>query len=408
MTKNTKIGLEDCLIVGAGPVGLAAAQALSLNGFSCTLCGELPHDTPEAPDLRTAALFDGSIRMLERLGAWSRLLDEAAPIDAIRIVDATGDLLRAPEQLFRAQDLGWDHLGFNIANPTLVRVLLDCLRNPSAEAAGANLVVATKVESIAVHADHVTARLADGTTLAARLAIAADGRRSITRTSAGIGVEQWQYDQSAITAHIEHALPNDAISTEVHARTGPCTIVPLSPYRASLVWIETHAEARRLAALDDASFATALEERLQSALGPIRKTTPRRIFPLASMIADRFGASRVALVGESAHAFPPIGAQGLNLGLRDVADLIDALVEARETGADLGGEQVLARFDRSRRPDVAARTYGVDILGRSLGAGVTGLLRGAVLHATHASPGFKGWLMQRGLRPPGDWPTMMQ
>ncbi|MFY0612624.1 MAG: FAD-dependent monooxygenase [Hyphomicrobiaceae bacterium] len=402
--------MHDCLIIGAGPVALATARALNLRGLTFCLCGELPRQRPNSPDLRTAALFEGSIRLLERLDAWSLVQPAAARLAAIRIIDATGRLLRAPEQLFSGIDMGAAELGFNIPNPALVDALRatlaateDVTRTETDE-----INLTAQVTHIEICDDHITATLADHTRRHGRMAIAADGRNSMTRNAAGIGIKTWDHNQAAITAHFEHDLPNDAISTELHSRAGPCTVVPLGPNKSSLVWMEHPDTAHQLAALPDEKFIAALEERLEGLLGPVRHVTTRRVFPLSSLIADRFAARRVALVGESGHAFPPIGAQGLNLGLRDAASLVDHLADARQSGHDIGADRILDAYSASRRSDIVARTYGVDAFNVSLADRAAGLLRGAALHATHASPAFKRFLLARGMQPVGPWPTMMR
>lgn len=414
--------MYDCLIIGAGPIALTLARTLELRGLTFSLCGELPRERPNSPDLRTAALFDGSIRLLERLGVWPHIASAAAPLDGIRIVDATGRLLRAPEQIFAAADIGEQRLGYNIPNPTLVaalRTALDANHRPSPASAlesapesapeSANEVnLSTQVRHVVPAPGHVAMTLADGSTRYGRMAVGADGRASMTRTAAGISVSSWQHDQAAITAHFEHALPNQAISTEIHTQSGPCTVVPMAAHKASLVWMMRPAAATQLAATSDAAFTTALEQRLDGLLGPIQRVSARRVFPLSTLIAERFAANRIALVGESAHAFPPIGAQGLNLGLRDVACLADQLADAKANGQDIGGDAVLNAYSNLRSTDIKARTYGVEAFNASLSSHAAGLIRGAVLHATNASSDFKGFLMRRGLQPVGDWPSLMR
>jgi len=403
------MAIFDALIVGAGPVALAQAQALKLAGLDVCLCGELPPQTAASPDLRTAALFDGSLRLLERLDIWRKVVCTAAPIDAIRIIDATGHLLRAPEQLFSASDIGEMHLGFNVPNPALVDALIDGLRDPTPHTGSRSEInLGTRVTAIKIASDHVTARLNDGTERHGRIAIAADGRRSIARSTADITVHTWDHDQAAVTAHFTHAFDNAAISSEFQSRHGPCTVVPLDPHRASLVWMNDKQTATELANLNDQDFAASLEDRLQGLLGPVSDFTPRRVFALSSLIAQRFAANRVALIGEAAHAFPPIGAQGLNLGLRDVASLTDHLKTASDANQDLGADNVLSAYDRDRRADVTIRTYGVDAFNRSLSGAATGLIRGAALHAAKAMPGLRRFMMQRGTGPVGDWPALMQ
>jgi 2-octaprenyl-6-methoxyphenol hydroxylase len=402
----------DCLIAGAGPIGLALALALRQHRIPYCLCGTLPQDRPNSPDLRTAALFSGSIRLLDRLGVWPALRERAAPLAGIRIVDDTGGLLRAPEQLFAARDLGLDHIGYNIANPDLVRALLNALqpgmRGQADDEDAASHDIGATITDIRIDDDAVTVTLSDGRQRRARLLIAADGRRSGAREAAGIAVRTWSHDQAAITAHLTHSLPHDNISTEIHTRDGPCTVVPFGDGRSSLVWMMAPAAAEALAASDDETFRAALEDRLQGVIGTVTSLTPRRIFALSSLIAQRFAANRTALVGEAGHAFPPIGAQGLNLGLRDAAALLDHIVDARDRGADPGSERILAGYSDARQADVTARTYGVDAMNASLTSTATGLLRGALLHATSLSPALRRTLLTQGMGPIGAWPRLMQ
>ncbi|MBU2534125.1 MAG: FAD-dependent monooxygenase [Alphaproteobacteria bacterium] len=402
----TKPSMTDCLIIGAGPTALAMARALQIRGVTMALCGTLPPQDPSVPDMRTAALFLGSIRLLERLDAWQHARPSAEPIRAIRIVDSTGRLLRAPEQTFTATAVHEDAIAFNVPNPALVDALVKTLDGDLPEERS-NIDLGAHVVAVTVEADHVAAELADGTFRRARLAIAADGRRSITREAAAISCRTWDHGQAAITAHIDHELPHQGVSTEIHMRTGPCTVVPLSGNRSSLVWMDERSAASERAALSDAQFIRTLESCLEGLLGPIQTTTPRRIFPLSMLLAERFAGNRVALIGETGHAFPPIGAQGLNLGLRDVASLADHLADAKAAGLDPGSPAVLQAYSNDRRGDVLARTYGVDAFNRSLSGRAAGLLRGAILHATKASPAFKTFLLERGMQPVGKWPSMM-
>jgi 2-octaprenyl-6-methoxyphenol hydroxylase len=399
----------DSLIIGAGPAGLAMARALQMAGLRICLCGELPIQSPDNPDLRTAALFTGSIRLLERLGAWPHISEQAALLSAIRIVDATGHLLRAPEQLFHASDAGLPELGFNIPNPVLVDALCATLTTSENGGPGENeFNFNVKVTDVTIEPDAVTATLVDGTARRGRMIIAADGRRSLARQAAGIGTRTWDHNQAALTAHFTHSLPNNAISTELHDRNGPCTVVPLGSHRSSLVWMDRPDLTAARAELSDEMLILELEERLQGLLGLVSDVTRPRIFPLTSMIADQFAANRVALIGEAGHAFPPIGAQGLNLGLRDVASLADHLTAAANKGLDIGASDVMAAYSSDRRADISVRTYGVDAFNQSLANRGAGLLRGAILHTTNASPGAKRFLLERGLQPVGPWPSLMR
>src|SRR5436190_362666 len=196
----------------------------------------------------------------------------------------------------------------------------------------------------------------------AALAVAADGRASIARTAAAIGTRSWSYAQTAIAATFCHSRPHAGVTTELHRRAGPLTTVPLPGDASSLVWVEEPALAAHLAALDDAAFLAELAARLQGLLGSLRNVSPRAVHSLSGLGALRMGQSRVALVGESAHVIPPIGAQGLNLGLRDAAALAECVGAARARREDIGSAATLATYHAARAADVLGRTPSLDLL----------------------------------------------
>jgi 2-octaprenyl-6-methoxyphenol hydroxylase len=309
---------------------------------------------PRAGDERTTALLAGSASLFQRIGIWPEIDAEAAPLRRIRIVDATARLIRAPEILFDADEIGLDAFGYNIPNSVLTGIL-----SRASEAAGVD-TIASAAASIAPEAD-IAEVDAGGDTIRARLVIGADGRNSLAREAAGIGVDGWQYAQSALVVNLLHALPHNDTSTEFHTETGPFTLVPLRGNRSSLVCVETADGAARLKALSDDALAREVERRSAAILGKVEIDGPRQVFELSGMRARAFAARRIALVGEAAHVIPPIGAQGLNLGLRDVVELI-AMLGADDPGAPAR----LADYDRRRRADVLSRTAVIDGLNRSL------------------------------------------
>lgn len=378
--------VTDVAIVGAGPVGLAAALALADEGFAVTLLG-----SPDAPrDGRTVALLDGSWRLLETLGVAASLAGKVAPLSVMRLVDDTGSLFRQPPVEFRASEVGLEAFGWNVATTDLVAAL-------SARTAAHPAIAAAphQVEAAAPADDAVSLRADDGSAFVARLVVGADGRRSPMRRAAGIEAREWTYPQVALTAILGHARDHRDVSTEFHTRAGPCTLVPLPGRRSSLVWMLTQAEAKSVAALDDAGFARAVEARTRSILGALSVAGPRGAVPMAGLSVDRFGARRVALIGEAAHVFPPIGAQGLNLGLRDVMALRRCLRGAADPGADA----VIGAYDRARRTDVRLRTGAVDALNRSLLTDLlpADLLRGAGLLALAKIGPLRRLVMRQGL-----------
>ncbi|MCU4180212.1 UbiH/UbiF family hydroxylase [Bosea sp. BH3] len=376
----------DIAIVGAGAVGLAAALALGREGHSVALLG--PVATPR--DGRTVALLDGSWRFLEELGLQGALTEKSAPLAVMRLVDDSGSLFRQPPVEFRASEIGLEAFGWNIENADLTAILAE----KAAELPGVRMIPGF-VRSIEPEAAGI--RLAgDGfTPLIARLVVGADGRNSQVRAAAGIEAREWRYPQVALTAIFEHTRDHRETSTEFHTRQGPCTIVPLPGRRSSLVWLLEPEQAEAVAGLDDATFARRVETQVQSLLGALTVTGPRGKIPMGGLSVERFGAGRMALVGEAAHVFPPIGAQGLNLGLRDVATLSEAIAGA----SDPGSEGVIADYDRARQADVRLRTGAVDMLNRTLLTDLlpADLLRGAGLLALSRIGPLRRLVMRQGL-----------
>jgi 2-octaprenyl-6-methoxyphenol hydroxylase len=362
------------IVVGPGPAGLVTALAFARQGVKATLIGE---STPEARG-RTVALFDGSVRFLAELGVWDGLAAEAAPLRRLRIVDDTGNLFRWPELCFEASEIGLDAFGWNIGAQALsaalrraaereaaIRVIEGSAGAPSFGDAGPAHHSRSNIASVAV----------GDLRIEAPLIVAADGQRSLLRRAAGMAARLEPLRQAAVIAILRHELPHADGSTEFHKRGGPCTLVPFAagspepadfPYASSLVWMMEPRAAGRLERLDDEAFAAAVEAAVHSILGKMQVASPRGAVPLANLHVARIVAQRLALVGEAAHAFPPIGAQGLNLGLRDAAALARHVGEALRQGRDIGGMDVLDGYDRDRRPDIATRSAAIGMMNRSL------------------------------------------
>jgi 2-octaprenyl-6-methoxyphenol hydroxylase len=377
---------REIVVVGAGPVGLAAALLLSGLGRDTLLVA--PAAGPG--DERTSALLGGSVDLLTRIGAWALAAGEAAPLRSLRIIDGTGRLIRAPEVIFHADEIGLDAFGHNLPN----RALVAALEAVAVERALPRLT--GSVAGIEPGPERMTLTLADGDTLSARLVVAADGRNSLIRRESGITTSDWRYEQSALVLNFRHTLPHHDTSTEFHTEHGPFTLVPLPGQRSSLVWVDRPETVAERIALDDDALALAIERRAASILGKVTIDGKRQSFPLSGMTPARFAASRVVLAGEAAHVFPPIGAQGLNLGYRDVAALGDMLARA---GSDPGDPALLAGYERTRRGDVFLRTTAVDALNRTL---LNGFLpvqaaRGLGLFLLDRLPALRRAVMRQGV-----------
>ena len=384
-------GKATILVAGSGPAGLSAALALAGAGVRTVLAGP----PPSISDKRTTALMRPAVAFLERLGIGEALgPNVAAPLATMRIVDATTRLIRGPAVTFRAAEIGEDYFGLNIPNAVLNAALADAIR-------ARNDIVwhETMVEAWHPGINHVEARLTNGTTVRAALAVAADGRNSPARKAAGISVTTRRLPQSALVLNFAHQRHHGFTSTEFHTESGPCTQVPLpGGFRSSLVWVLHPRQAEELSALDDNALSQRLEARVQSFLGKLTVEPGRQIYPLSSALPARFAARRIALVGEAAHVFPPITAQGLNLGLRDVMDLAEVVRAHRE---DPGSAAALLRYDMRRRPDILARSSAVTLVNASLLSGLlpAQLARSAGLALLGSLPVLRGFFMREGMRP---------
>ena len=347
----------DVAVIGGGPAGLTAAIALA---SACARTALVARYMPYA-DNRTTALLGGSVELLERLDVWPRCAAQSAPLEVMRLVDDTKRLIRAPEVKFTALEIGRDAFGHNIEN----RVLMEALESRAAELP--NLI------RFDADADGITSGDADvivttktGDTLHAPLVVGADGRHSLCREAAGIAVTQRALPQSAMTFTVTHSRPHKNISTEFHTAQGPCVLVPLPGERSSVVWVAAPMEAERLMALGDDALSPAIETQAHHVLGRMQVEPGRHLFPLSIERPEAFARNRIVLVGEAAHVLPPIGAQGLNMGLRDGSDLAGIVASALAAGEDIGAPKTLARYARARRGDVVSRTTVIDIANRSL------------------------------------------
>jgi 2-octaprenyl-6-methoxyphenol hydroxylase len=323
----------------------------------------------------------------------------------MRIVDDTGRLWRAPEVKFACGEIDLDAFGQNIENRHLIAAL-----DARARALPSLRIVEDEVRSLDPDDDAATVSLAGGETLRAPLVVGADGRCSLCRDAAGIGVDTRSYRQTALTVCLTHSRPHRDASTEFHTPSGPFTLVPLPGNRSSLVWVLDPADADDLAALDDAELSAEIERASHSILGKITVEPGRGLFPLSVTTARRFADRRIALIGEAAHVIPPIGAQGLNLGLRDAATIGEIAVAAHRAHHDIGGDDVLARYDKMRRGDVGSRSIAIDLFNRTLLTDFLPVqgLRGIGLYMLDQIGPLRRAVMREGVAPRAVQPRLMR
>jgi len=352
----------DVIIVGAGHAGLALALILARARLSVALCGPLER----VGGGRSVALLDPSTRRMADLGVAEAIETVGAPLRRLKIIDDSGSLLRAPTLDFSARELGLEQFGWNVENAALADIL------ERAVAALPSIVrVREPIAHFAFEAEGARVETLAGERLSAPLLVGADGRQSPTRRAAGIDERASDYAQVALTGVFSHRRPHEDTSIEFHKRGGPFTLVPMAPseafaHRSSLVWAMPAREAEAVVALGDSDWALRVEREAHAVFGAMRFDAGRGRFPLGRIVATRLCGARVALVGEAAHALPPIGAQGFNLSLRDAAALGEIVGAAHAKGEDIGSPETLAAYQAARAGDVGMRAAAVDMLNRSL------------------------------------------
>jgi len=379
-------------VIGGGPAGLACAIAVAQAGIAVALFAR----RGAYPDNRTTALLGNSIGFLNSLDVWTRCCHQAAALRVMRLVDDTGRLVRSPEVKFSSDEIGMEAFGYNIANRDLLAAMMsraDELTNLTWIDDDACSVTPGE------HAVHIETSNGDSTS--AQLVVGADGRHSLCREAAGIAVKRRELGQVALTLNVSHTRPHNDCSVEFHTASGPCVFVPLPGNNSSVVWVVKSDEAARLQSLSDEQLNEAVERQSHSIFGRMTVAPGRNAFPLAIETPERLAANRIALIGEAAHVLPPIGAQGLNMGLRDAADIVAVAEAATAGGSDPGSDDVLRRYERRRRADIFSRTFAVDMANRALLADFLPAqsLRAAGLHALNAIGPVRRMAMREGLSP---------
>ena len=343
------------MVVGSGLGGNVAALALAKAGNNVTIIA--PESS--ARDPRTAALLHGSVEYLQTLDLWHLLEPYTHPLKVMRLVDASSRLIRSPQIDFRASEIDLDAFGHNIKNQDALDVFRKCIaENKNIVSCPGTVTGIQQDENLIT----VTLESSEGEekTLTGDFLVGADGRNSIVRRSMLPDIREWSYPQAALVVDFTHQIDSRFTSTEFHTESGPFTVVPQTAHRAGLVWMETPQTVERLIALPEDALAERLEQEMGSYLGKVQLEGAPASFPLKAMTAQKFGDRRVFLIGDAAHVFPPIGAQGFNLGLRDIETLVSTLAN-NHSGADLG--QI---YSEARKADINSRTLGVDLLNRSL------------------------------------------
>ncbi|WP_298256862.1 UbiH/UbiF family hydroxylase [uncultured Litoreibacter sp.] len=388
----------DIFISGGGVAGLTAACLFGSQGYNVTCVDPAPPVTQrdaDGADLRSTAFLQPAIPVLEMAGVWHQLAPHAMPLQTMRIVDAGGEAAtpRATRD-FDAADISELPFGWNLPNWLIRRELVARL----AELPNVEFLHGVACTKIFTRSASAKLWLSNGTTQDAQLVIAADGRNSLIRENMGIEVKTKRYGQKALAFAVTHPVPHNNVSTEIHRTGGPFTLVPLPDYNGSpssaVVWMETGPEAARLHALPEDAFNAEMSERSCHLFGPLTLASKRSIWPIIAQVANRFSAERVALIAEAAHVAPPIGAQGLNMSLTDLSELLD--LSHLHT---LGSKDMLDAYDKKRHLAVKLRVAGIDLLNRASMSQTEWIrdLRSAGIGAIHDTASIRKSLMRLGL-----------
>ena len=349
------------VIGGAGFAGLALAIALRQGlgeSFSVTVADPaLKHEKSKDP--RASAIAAAARRLFAAIEVWDAVEAQAQPILDMVVTDSKlDDAVRPTFLTFGGEVEPGEPFAHMVENRHLIDALVD-----KAEELGVDLR-ATAVTGFDNAPHAIDVQLADGGDIAANLLVGADGARSRIREQAGIATHGWSYDQSAIVTTVAHERDHQGRAEEHFLPAGPFAILPLTGRRVSIVWTESTRDAERMIALSDEEFHDELEKRFGLHLGELEVAGARRAFPLGLFTARSFIAERLALVGDAAHVIHPIAGQGLNMGLRDVAALAEAIADAARLGLDIGGADVLERYQRWRRFDTAMMGVATDGLNK--------------------------------------------
>ncbi|MBT5107314.1 MAG: UbiH/UbiF/VisC/COQ6 family ubiquinone biosynthesis hydroxylase [Rhodospirillaceae bacterium] len=349
--------VADVLIAGGGLAGMTMALAVAHAGLRAVVVERQASSVLKSStfDGRTSAISYGSARIFEGIGVWPAMVDVAEPILDIRVAD--GNLSEGVSPLF----LHYDHrellpdavitpdapFGYILEN----RAIRTALADAAEQSSGVELLAPAVLSSVERTPFGVLGELVDGRRVKAALAIGADGRNSAQRQSAGIAVTDFRYPQTSIVCTVAHEQPHNGVAVELFLPGGPFAMLPLPGQRTNIVWSEKTELVDSIMALDDAAFLEEVSRRFGDWLGELTLAGPRFAYPLGLLHAERYTDRRLALIGDAAHAIHPIAGQGFNMGLRDIAALAEAVVDAHRLGLDIGDAAVLARYERWRRFD---------------------------------------------------------
>jgi len=352
----------DVFIAGAGLAGSLAALSYAKSARNVVVADPFSYDESSKFDYRTTAYLQPSKLFLELLGVWDFVKDSAMPLDVMKIIDASGKgdpgEIKS-EKNFNSSEFSDLPFGWNVKNSLMRKTLQSLIERQS----NCKLITGTRAVDFISRDDAAYVKLSSGKTVKAKLVIAADGRNSVLRKKAGISVKTHNFAQKALAFAVTHSIPHKNVSTEIHLSGGPFTLVPLQDHdgkpSSAVVWMDKSEKAAKLIDMKDKEFEKEMTQRSCSILGPLKLASKRSLWPIISQIADRIYSQRLALIGETAHVVPPIGAQGLNMSLADIKILSEL---DKQYPDDLGSTYSLNEYQKNRIADIRKRVIGVSTL----------------------------------------------
>ncbi len=352
----------DVFISGAGLAGSIAALSYSKAGRNVVVADPYIYGNNAQIDYRTTAYLQPSKLFLEKLGIWEAIEDSAMPLEIMKIMDSSniknGDKIRSQNE-FASAEISDLPFGWNVKN-SLMRAALKRLID---QQSNCKLITNSSAVDMVSRDSVAYLKLSSGKTVKAKLVIAADGRNSILREKAGISIKTHRFGQKALAFAVTHSIPHKNISTEIHNSGGPFTLVPLPDYNgkpsSAIVWMENGEKATNLMEMKTKNFEHEMTIRSCNILGPLKLASKRSLWPIISQVADRLYSKRLALIGETAHVVPPIGAQGVNMSLADIKCLNDL---DQKYPDQLGSMNTLKEYQKNRIFDIRQRVAGVSAL----------------------------------------------
>lgn len=395
----------DIAIVGGGPAGLTLAAGLIhfMPELKIAVCDRRKLEVPD--DARSLALAAGVTRIYEVLGIWDEMVEAACPISQMKITDSGKDDISRPLFLSFEGDVA---PGQPFAHMVPFRQIVATLLKKTKGMV--DLIAPVTISGLDRNGTKATLHFEDGDSIEASLIVAADGSRSSLRDMVGIKTITHDYKQSGLVSTISHEVDHEQTAFEHFRPAGPFASLPLPNNCSSLVWTETAHEVARLKNLSVDEQEKIIEASMGHCLGKVTLEEPIQAFPLRLCIAREFVSDRFVLLGDAAHAVHPITGQGLNLGLKDVATLVEVLIEALRRGEDIGSINVLKDYERWRRMDVALMAMATDSLNRLFSNDIAALraVRDLGLGLVDRMPLVKNALIRHAAGIGGNGPKLLQ